>query len=410
MFGKKKKKKKVSKEVIEDTSFDEDEEEVIIRRRKPEAKKKWTRFDYLLRIVTSVMIFGCVGMLGYAAFLLIYDSTNSTATAETYITIGNKSIEQSKKIFAEFGKKKQKKAADFAVLGTKFFLSESKITPSLLSSSNSANIVGEGNSNLYMYNLDTDSSISLGRSFFESNIYYIDLNHVDEGDYLIYSDALNSSKKSDYNPYSLSTNMPILYSTYTLPDKETNTRKRITIKNNFASPYLVINVKNAGSVLPSDMYDAVLYPAQYHLNDTDELEKTTPTSEQVEAVKEIAKTWETSSYKVKVVSSLQEAFDTKATLSFAISDTLTEDFTSLYTLGDNTTLKTKVLSDTALQGYDYYPEIRELTSYLGMAGQRYVDVKGNDTTITYTTPIGKESFMLAKSENISDKINSIFLK
>ena len=394
MFGKKKKNKITT------------EPEIETSQERNEPREKLSKFDLIIRIVSTTLVLTCVGMLGYAGFLLFYDSANENASAESYITITNKNIEQSKKIYAEFGNNKQKKAADFALLGTKFFLSESKITPELLSVEHTQSIVGTGNSNLYLYNLNTDSSLAIGRTSIENNTFFIDLNKVDAGDYLVYSDAYNSANKKDYNPYSLASNVPILYSTYTLPDVSTHARKRITIKNNAASPFLLINIKNAGSVLPTDYYDAVLYYAQYAVDSSDQLQKKEVSEDRKALLESVKDNIDSSIYKVKMVNSIQDAFDTKANLSFAIGN-VTEDYTSLYTLGASSDFSVKQIESGQLKGYDFHPEIRELTNYLGQAGAHYFDVVGNDTVISSLTHNGKESFLLEDNSEVSQKINNI---
>ncbi len=408
-----KKKNKRQNIVIEEENLEENkvEEEVSS---KPVSTKRFSKGAIFTRIITGGLVLATFGMLCYSIFLLIHDSTSSTASPDTYITLSGKNVADSKKVFSEFGDAKQKKAADLAVVGTKLFLSEHKITPDLLSISNTSSIVGEGNSNFYLYNVTQDvSKFSSGQSDINNNIFYIELNNLEAGDYLVYSDATNSTNKKDFNPYSLATGETIRYTIYTLPNSSTKERKRITIRNNEASPYLLINVQNTGSTLPESRYDAVIFNTQYEEKDDHSFGYT----ENVEEEKKsslaalVNENIDATLYKVKVVSSLKEASTINATMAFAVGAT-SKDITSLFTINSSMSdISTNVLGDTSpLKGYDANPEVRELVGYLDNAGKYYQGVYGNDISSSSFTRVGKESFLLTDSSTVTSKINTLLAK
>lgn len=365
----------------------------------------------LFKAITGALAVCSVAMLCYAIFQLFYDSSNSNYSSESYITLDGKSIQESKTIYSQFGSKKKKCAADYALLGSKLFISETKIYPSLLKSENKNSIFGEGNTNFYLYDLTTDTSkFTKGQSNSENNSYYIELTNISEGDYLIYSDSVNSKNKSDINPYSLSTDEAINYVSYSLPDDK-GIRKRITIRNNSSSPYLLINIKNCGSSLPNDYYDAVVFYSQYEQKEnTDEYNSSSEkTEDDKKAVSNLLnESFSTSNYKIKFVDNIQEAYNAKANKSFALYNG-NEIITSTYLIGNNNSLKTNVLSsNSSLSGYDSNPEIRELTGYLGKAGERNLGVYGNDITTSNSLHLGKECYLINESiSKISSDIQTL---
>lgn len=406
MFGKKKKKKqdiaKSRKHVEEEYEPEEEEYSPSVRRPSKGA--------IFARIITGSLVLASFVMLCYSLFLLIHDSTVTETSPDSYITLHGKNVADSKKILGEFGTAKQNKAADIAVVGTKLFLSENKLTPSLLSSSHTQDIVGEGNSNFYLYNLTQSiPKFSSGQTDISNNIFYLELNNLGVGDYLIYSDTNNPVSKKDFNPYSLASGETINYTIYTLPDPQTRERRRITIKNNQVSPFLLINVQTAGSTLPESRYDAVIYNARYQETENQNFVYSASISEEKQnALKSLIDTSiDSSLYKVKFVYDLKEASITNAPLSFAVGST-SKDITSLFTINSNMTgMTSNVLTNTSLAGYDANPEVREMVGYLDRGGQYYLDVIGNDISSTTFTRVGKESFLLSESESLSEKINAL---
>ncbi len=403
MFRKKKKQEETSNETIS--------EEKEVPSSFSVAEKKPSRFPLFIKVVSAILAIASIGLVAYSCFLLISDS-NDSLSDESYITLTGKNINESKQVYSRFGKEKMKKASDFALIGTKLFLSETKITPDLLSSEHTSDILGQGNSNFYLYNLTTDTSkFASGQSHFESNQFYIDLGKINEGDYLVYSDYYNSVDSENLNPYSLSTNEAISYTTYSLPDPETKTRKRITIKNNSSSPFLVIRVKNCGSVLPTNVYDAVIFYASYQQGEDGSFTEIENSKEDIDKLSQLVidnSDFSKANLKVKVVGSLQEAYDMKCSYSFALAKDV-KTTTSLYTKG-NTDYLTNTLKDTSLEGYDANPEIREMTGYLGCAGENRIGVTGNKTHIKDSSHIGKESYLLGETLDVLDAIKTFLTK
>lgn len=366
------------------------------------------------KALLSLAVLGSFVLAGFSIYERIAFAKSESSGDDSYITLNGKSITDSKKIYGEFGKSKQKKARDISLIGTKLFVSESKITPSLYASSDTEAISGSGN-NFYLYNLTSDVPLSAtAKSDFAHHKFYIDLNGLEEGDYLLYSDPNSSAdKKSDINPYSLSFSAPLSLETYSLPDSKTGIRKRIRIRNNEASPYLLINVRQAGTTLASNYADAVLFASSYQEEEDGvftEKEGSAELNERLSSLQESLS--QSGKYQIKVVSSLEEAISTHAPYAFALSEDITEDITSLYTLDEVTygdTYCTNLLpSSSALAGYDANPEIRENTGYLDEAGRGYASVIGNDTTY-FASYQGKESFLFAKRSNQSEEKSMLSL-
>lgn len=404
MFRKKKKQEDISKENVTDER-DEKASSFVVAGKKP------SRFPLFIKIISATLAVGSIALLAYSCFLLISDSGESSSE-ESYITLTGKNINESKQIYSRFGKEKMKKAADFALLGNKLFLSETKITPDILDGQHTADILGQGNSNFYLYNLTTDTSkFASGQSHLESNQYYIDLGKIDEGDYLVYSDYYNSVDNGNLNPYSLSTNEAISYTAYSLPDPETKARKRITIRNNSISPFLVINVKNCGSVLPTNYYDAVLFYAPYQQKQDGsfaEIQNSKDDTDKLKGLVNDNSDFSKANLKIKVADSLQDAFDSRCSYSFALEKGV-KTTTSIYTKG-SLEYHVNTLNDTSLKGYDANPEIRELTGYLGCAGQNRLGVTGNGIRLSDSSHIGKECFLLDETLDVLDTIQKFLTK
>lgn len=360
-------------------------------------KKTTDKKVLITKILFLSIVLACFAMFIYSIVLLVKDTSTSTGGDESYIALKGKNEKDSEKIYSEYGNEKQNKGGDFSIIGTKFFFSESKITPSLLSSSNSDAIFGEGRTNFYLYKLVDNVFSSSWKTISSEGIYYIDLNLLDDGDYVIFSDTTHEDRKS-INPYSLSSNTAINYVSYSLPN-ENGERKRITIRNNKVSPFLIINVLSCGTTLPDEYYDAVLLYQEYYIEDEKLVKK--DVSEKKDYLTNSILPSIDDKFKVKVVSSIQEAFDANANLAFSIGEI---DLTSLYT---NYQYQTKTYESGSLIGYDYYPEIRELTGYLDNAGKHYPNVICNDTVISENKNIGKESFMFVDNSETIVKIDSI---
>lgn len=396
MFSRKKKETQQEKEITSDEPHFEDISSI------QEKKKK--RFPLVIKILSGTLALASVALLCYSVFLLINESS-SNANSDTYIALNGKSIQESKEIYSQFGLEKKKKAADYALIGTKFYISETKITPSLLSTESTSFF--SNSSNVFLYNLTLDQPrFSLGQSDSQNHQYYIDLQNVEEGDFLVYSSTGPFSSKKDYHPYSLLTNISVNYETYSLPDSD-GIRKRITIKNNRESPFLLLSIKKCGSTLPTKYYDAVIYSSEYKKEGSSIVKEQSYTKDEWANIVTDLENQLPTRFKIKYASSMQEAYETNAALSIAISKN-DGDYMSIFSKTDLIkNYQTDALEDTNLKGYDRIPEIREMLGYLGHAGENVLNVIGNDIQTTSDNHIGKDSYLLKKDEDINKKIISI---
>ncbi len=405
MFGRKKK-ENISEETKEEPVDTSSTGNVSNDNVETEKARK-ARFPLVIKIFSGSLVVASVALLCYSVFLLINDS-NASTESNSYISLSGKTVQESKEIYGQFGVEKKKKASDFALVGTKLYLSETKISPDSLSIGSTA-FFENGGKNLYLYNLTLDQArFALGQSNFDNHQYYIDLQNVEEGDFLIYSSSGPYNSKKDYHPYSLSTNETINYVSYTLPDKD-GIRKRITLKNNSQSPYLMLTISKCGSTLPTKYYDAVIFPSEYKKQDGTYKKETSFSDEEWEKTKTEIEDKIPSRFKVKFATSLQDAYDTYAPLSFSISRT-SGDYQSVYTKTNSSLYDISVLDDGSLSGYDAIPEIREMTGYLARAGENNTGVIGNDIMTNSHDHIGKDSYQLSSLESIENKIVSILTK
>lgn len=349
--------------------------------------KKEKRFSFL-RLFTLLLSLSCLAFSVYCVALRIVQGNGNGENANSYLTLTGKSINDSKAIYSTFGQKNKKKINDYTFVGTKFFLSEYKITPSTLKNKTFSSDTTTTDFSLYDLTNDTVTALSNRTAFF-SNKFFIDFSKVSVGDYLIY--PYYGEEKSDKpDCYSLADESTVLTSVYTLPDTN-GERKKITLKNNAASPFTLLTVKSCGSVIPDDYYDAVLFYQEY----TDGKTATTISSESIDKLKSIQNSiYEENGYKIYVASSLQEAVNVNATVSLCVSSAQDEIMTSLFTETNYDSYNVSTLEDTELVGYDKVPEIRECVGYLDHGGEGYISVTGNSTVKKTTSRVGKESFLL----------------
>lgn len=342
------------------------------------------------KVISGVIALGLLVLASYSIVLKIV-STNQT-NINSYILLDGKNASETREILSQFGNDKQKEAKDFSIVGNKLFLSENKITPSFnFLKSNDYN-------NIALYDVINKTKLEEKTSY-NSNKYYLDLSKVNAGEYLIFpyvDENSTISSDKDYNFYSIDNSDSISYSVYSLPDKDKN-RKRITIKNNSLSPYTIISIKDTGDTLPSDYYDMVLFYQEYVNGVKEEV-----SSASIAKLNTIASELNNEyGYQIKVCSSLKEAININATLSFAVSsEQLENSYCSLYTsynLNDN--LKTSTFIDGELKGYDSIPEIRENVGYIDKGGEAYSSILGNDIIRDEKTVIGKESFLTNDEKN-----------
>ncbi len=349
--------------------------------------KKEKKFSFL-RLFTLLLSLSCLAFSVYCVALRIVQGNGNGENANSYLTLTGKSINDSKAVYSTFGQKNKKKINDYAFVGTKFFLSEYKITPSTLKSKTFSSDTTTTDFSLYDLTNDTVTALS-NRTAFSSNKFFIDFSKVSAGDYLIYP-YYGDEKTDKPDCYSLADESTVLTSIYTLPDSN-GERKKVTLKNNASSPFTLITVKNCGSVIPDDYYDAVLFYQEY----TDGKTASAVSSESVDKLKSIQNSiYEENGYKIYVASSLEEAVNVNATVSLCVSSSQEEIMTSLFTNTNYDSYNVSALEESELVGYDEVPEIRECVGYLDHGGEGYVSVVGNSTVRKKTSRIGKESFLL----------------
>lgn len=349
--------------------------------------KKEKKFSFL-RLFTLLLSLSCLAFSVYCVALRIVQGNGNGENANSYLTLTGKSINDSKAVYSTFGQKNKKKINDYAFVGTKFFLSEYKITPSTLKSKTFSSDTTTTDFSLYDLTNDTVTALS-NRTAFSSNKFFIDFSKVSAGDYLIYP-YYGDEKTDKPDCYSLADESTVLTSIYTLPDSN-GERKKVTLKNNASSPFTLITVKNCGSVIPDDYYDAVLFYQEY----TDGKTASAVSSESVDKLKSIQNSiYEENGYKIYVASSLEEAVNVNATVSLCVSSSQEEIMTSLFTNTNYDSYNVSALEESELVGYDEVPEIRECVGYLDHGGEGYVSVVGNSTVRKNTSRIGKESFLL----------------
>lgn len=365
---------------------------------KKEKRKKiysWS-LKITLLLVVAFLISWCV----YSFILLFSEGENNI---HSYILLDGKNFSQSQNVYSSFAKNDQSKSKknkinDYYLVGNQLFVSESNLNSSIYTDCNST--LSDSDSNIALYNLTYDEPYSFSSSTSISDKRYsIDLNLLSQGDYLIYSRNNNEGEKnrtSDYYPYSINTSESIYFETYSLPNKN-GSRRKITVKNNSVSPYTVISSFNAGSVLPSNYYDAVIYQAEYDTS----LNNQSKSVDFVSEIENIISSFNSevdNIYSIKVCSSINEARTYHAPISIAILNN--EDnikLCSKYVEGYYPSFSTSLLENTTLVNYDKYPDIREMFGLIDKATLAYKDVIGNNLFKLDYSHVGKESFILSKN-------------
>ncbi len=347
-------------------------------------------FSLLGKVCCGAISLTRIALSCYAVVSLIRSSSQEGSTKESYLTLTNKNINETKEILNGFKQDNQKKLKDFYFIGSKLYLSENKITPSIYQDSCASRAKGND-----IALLDITGKVTYN-TYYSTNIKenhpYIDLDSVQEGDYLFYPYSGESHlEKKDIAPYSFDKESAIEETIYSYPDQtDKKSRKRITLKNNRNSPYAILTIKNCGSHLPSDTYDVLIRNQQYlraqdgsySLNAND-ASYPANSQQQSEIVQKQADAY---GYKAKAVSSLAEVVKTKAKKLIVISEK--DTYVSLFYEGpDNSNVR--LLESSDLKGYDEIPEIREATGKLDHAGESYYGVPYNSFAPSYDY-IGKE--------------------
>ncbi len=357
-----------------------------------EKNKNNNLIKFITLFFSSLMIILTIICCSFAISKKSYSKNEN----DSFITLTNKNYTNSKLIYDKFGKDNQNKIKDYSLIGTKLFISESKIVPELLSNENSTKWTSNGN-NFALYNL-TNNTSEYHKTDFINEKFYINLANCEEGDYIIYNQSSTGQPLSisEINPYSIKSNDSINLTFYSLPNNE-GTRKKIRLRNNKVSPFTIITVSNFGKNLPNNYYDCVISKEIYNYLT---LEKNQINENELNTIEnQISDLNSKSVYKYKFVKSLDEINSTNAVYSICLSSTVDCEYkTSVYISKQNA----NILTDTSLKNYDKNPEIREITGYLDCAGMSYYDVIGNNIIgSSSSNQIGKESYIL-KVDNILD--------
>lgn len=378
--------------------------------------KKQSGWEIVTKVILAALAVSAIALSVYSIYAAIHDKAYSQEQGDSYLCLTGKSYSESKTIYDSFGTAdrtitNQLTIKDYAFVGDQLFFSQSKISPSLLTAANTAKIIGTGYTDIALYDLTDDVALmATSRTDFANGRFAIDCSSLTEGDYLLYplSALTTGSGKSAIYPFSINTDESIRKTVYTLPDKD-GKRKRITIKDNAVSPYTLLTVKEAGSVLPDNVYDAVLLNQQFVNNANIGASDTMAVTEMTRIADAINLQ---SIYAIKVVDSISTANSVNANASIVLS-TATANSLSVYNPKTITGFTTSLLGSTSsLSGYDAVPEVRELTGYLDCAGIGYFDVIGNGVLPPVTSRVGKQSYLVEKTADNSylETIKSILLR
>ena len=377
--------------------------------------KKTSVFRWFFRVLTLLLV---IFLLVWSVISFVTLFKRTSRNDNSFILLDGKNQKQTTQILNAFGDdddkqslSKKRKIKDFYLIGSQFFASEVSLSPNVFS--NPSAVAGNNADQLSLYNLSDDVSYSVKSStHFADKKYSIDFSLLDDGDYLLYSKGASvlTSKSSIY-PYSIDSDETISLSGYTLPDRD-GARKRITVKNNTNSPYTILSVFKAGSTLPSNVYDVVIYPAYYSKNLEIAMREDTFVDEMndlIDAMKKDKTQIDIDKYSIRVCNDIFEAKKINASISVAVSLEDDMSFCSAYYSGFYPSFATKTLSDSPLIGYDYYPDIREMQGMISKASFSYPGVVGNNLFPVELSRTGKESFLISKNifiEKVTDVLKS----
>lgn len=400
MFSKKKQEKqektdeKKVEKVSEPTNITEEKEPV----EKPKVK------GYFIRSLSALLALASVGFAFYALFLLVKDGLSTSDSISSYLLLTDKTASQSKAVYDTFLTTNQKGIKDYAFIGNKLFVSESKITPNLIEGKDGSAAFGKNYLDIALWDVTNNISFNNALTSDSKNgKFYIDLQEAPTGDYLIYpyQSVSTNHEASNTAPYSLSEKESISKTFYT--PIENGKRRKIVFKNNSASPFTLISITETGTILPNDYYDAVIFYQQYNLEDSASYSYT---EGEISALQEaVISINNAGNYKVVFAENLKSANAYNSTYSICLSKHISSDYNSLYIQKDGYICE-KLLDGSSLNDYDKYPEIREMTGYLDKAGEAYQDVLANDVLSGLVTRYGKESVLLEMDSDLSTQLVS----
>lgn len=370
------------------------------------------------KLISTILAIGITGTLvGFAAYSIIsLPISQSTKINESYLNITNYSYTKTTRILADFKRDNSKKIKDYALVGSKLFVGECKLTPTAFDTPGV--VYGENNYGFALYDLENDTfGFNNGKTDIDNKKYYIDFSLVPEGKYVIYPIQENSSpetSKSDLAPYSIKADNQISLSFYTLPSVETGIRKKITLRNNSLSPFTLIDVIDIGTTLASGYYDVAIYPSIYAKADNGEekIDKSeTPNNELINLCNELVNALnnekssndsniDTNLYRATYADSIEAVSKLNVNSAIGINSSLLKNYTSTYLQADTySSFSTYTLSnDTTLPKFDAFPEIRELTGYLDHSGEAFGGIPYNDLVSKSDDLIGIESSIICTAD------------
>ena len=341
-------------------------------------------------IIVNALLIAYAGYLSVASIIDLVKNNQQIEEGDV-ITLQGKTVEHSLKLYEEYITNKVD-VVDVATYGKYLVTSSSR--------ANAKSFTNSGTSTLVKVVSDDSPN------FNEPNLTYtltnkldsqIDLFTLEEGDYIICKD-FDVTKPNIRDVYHYTGEEMFTETLYSYPSSD-GSRTKIDIKGKNSSPALVVTVTNI-SACPEDYYDFVV------LNSS--------TLELPEWVSKLEK-----SYKVKVVSTLVEAYKTKATNAINLVDgeTITKsNFISDFEGVSNSTL----IQTSVLQGLDEDNAIRELGGYLFNAGygvsseETNVDISNASISINNnSTSSHKAKLTLTIGDKVSEEtvltlINQIF--
>ena len=386
------------------------------------AEEKKAKINSRLSLSFKIFLLLIVAfLLGWSIYSFVILFSGDKKSNHSYLLLDGKNYTQSKTIYDSFATgdvslSNKKNINDYYLVGTQLFVSKTNINPTIYNQVNKAELItGQKDSDFSLYNLTTDEIYTASSATdIKNNKYSIDLNFIVDGDYLIYptnlSDSVKKDKK-DYYPYSINSDETIYLEGYTLPNKN-GSRKKITIKNNSVSPYTLVSIFDAGSVLPALYYDAVIYNASYDtaLNSREKDDNFVNDVETNIVSKIQAET--NNIYSIKVCSSILEARNYHSALSIALTNEADILRCSKFVEGHylNKGFSSSVISEIdsfSLVGYDKDPDIRENMGLINEAGSAFANVIGNNLFTKDDSRVVKESFLVSK-DRLLEKYNILF--
>jgi hypothetical protein len=122
----------------------------------PETKavpKKKSPVEITLKIISTALVLALLGTSIYAIYEVINEQAYAEEKDDSYILLNSKNFADSQAVYSKFGTadttiSNKLKIKDYALLGARLYLSESKITPSSLASSDLTSVVGTGYSDI----------------------------------------------------------------------------------------------------------------------------------------------------------------------------------------------------------------------------------------------------------------------